>query len=132
MAERSNIEPEAFDGQAAWATLPPHVQARIGAFAVELGVAMGIMAHGGGPAQRAAEHAFDLSSELLQEAVLGYDGVSDRDWWNDHLSADGGTFSIPSCIGMVCRACGCSHLDPCEERGPGAARPRRAWGRMSP
>ncbi|URD36849.1 hypothetical protein M6G65_31865 [Methylobacterium tardum] len=68
-----------------------------------------------GPALRAAEQAFDFSSQLLQEAVLGYDGVSDRDWLNDHLAADGGTFSVPSCVGMVCRQCRCSHNDPCEE-----------------
>ncbi|MGU3466408.1 hypothetical protein ACLBXO_16300 [Methylobacterium sp. C33D] len=113
MSEATNISYRPFDGAAAWATLPAHVQARIGAAALEVGVAMGIGDHAGGPAQRAGEQAFEVSTEILREAVLGYDGVHEGLWWYGPLIEDG-MFCIPSCL-PVCRECGCSENDACEE-----------------
>ena len=112
MSERSNISATAFDGEAAWAALPPHAQARIGAFALELGVALGIGEHATGPAQRAGEAAALVAGDLLREAVIGYDGVPEPGWWEG--TAEAGVFRLPACL-PVCRTCGCSHHDPCEQ-----------------
>lgn len=114
MPERSNISTTAFDGEAAWAALPAHVQARIGAIALEVGVAMGIGDHAPSPAYEAGDAAFEHATQLLSEAVLGYDGVPETAWWEGALH-EPGTYRIPSCIGMVCRECGCSHNAPCPE-----------------
>ncbi|SFU51797.1 MULTISPECIES: hypothetical protein [unclassified Methylobacterium] len=113
MCERRNIASDAFDGAVAWAGLPAHVQARIGAAAVELGVAMALSEHARMPACRAGDEAVERAGELLREAVVGYDGVPEGSWWEG--TADAGTFRIPSVVGMVCHACGCSHLDPCPD-----------------
>ncbi len=112
MPERSNISEHAFDGEAAWAALPAHVQARIGSFALELGVAMAISEHAKMPACRAGDEASEHAAQLLREAVVGYDGVPETSWWEGDLGAPG-TFRIPASLGMVCRDCGCSHNDPC-------------------
>lgn len=79
MSERTNISETAFDGAAVWGTLPADVQARIGAAALELGVAMGLMDHAGGPAHRAGEKAFDVAADILRSAVLA-DGVPEPAW----------------------------------------------------
>lgn len=112
MSRRPNISEHAFDGAAAWAALPPHVQARIGAAAVELGVALAIVEHADYPARRAGDEAVDRVGEILREAVIGYDGVTS--WWEGG-PADPDVFRLPSSLGMICRACGCSHNDPCDE-----------------
>ena len=114
MPERSNISPTAFDGEAAWSALPAHVQARIGAFALELGIAHAISEHAEYPASRAGERAIEAVGYLLREAVVGYDGVPEAAWWEGALH-EPGTFRLPACAGMVCRQCGCSHNDPCDE-----------------
>jgi hypothetical protein len=113
MSEHSNISSTAFDGAVAWADLPAHVQARIGAAAVELGVAMAISEHARMPACRAGDEAVERAGELLREAVVGYDGVPEDAWWEG--TADAGTFRIPSVVGMVCHACRCSHHNPCSD-----------------
>jgi|GEM_PF-2228028 len=114
MPERSNISPHAFSGEEAWASLPAHVQARIGSFALELAVARSIDENVMTPAaERAAWEAERLVLPLLQEAALGYDGLRNEAWID--RSDDGRSlFRIPSCIGMVCLSCGCSHEDPCD------------------
>lgn len=113
MSAPSNISPTAFDGEAAWAALPPRAQARVGAAALELGVAMAIVEHADYPARRAGDEACALAGDLLREAVVGYDGVPESAWWEG--TAEAGTFRLPTCLGMVCRACGCSHNDACPE-----------------
>lgn len=113
MAEPSNISNAPFDGAATWATLPPEMQAKIGAFALEAAVARGISEHAGGPAQRAAEQAETEASYMLQEIVLSAGGLHDRRWIDE---VDGSQrFRIPSVLGLVCQACGCSENDACEE-----------------
>lgn len=112
MAEYSNISSTAFDGTVAWTALPAHVQARIGAAAVELGVAMAISEHARMPACRAEDEAMERAGELLREAVVGYDGVPEGAWWAG-TGDEASVFSIPSVLGMVCQACSCSQLDPC-------------------
>ncbi|WP_449410058.1 hypothetical protein [Methylobacterium komagatae] len=99
MPERSNISEHAFDGEAAWAALPAHVQARIGAAAVECGVALGIAEHAEYPAKRSGEAAAIAAGELLREAVIGYDGVPETAWWEGDLGAPG-TFRVPGCRGL--------------------------------
>jgi hypothetical protein len=105
VAEISSIP---FDGAAAWARLTPEQQARVGALALELVASWAIIGLGeDGAVARAAEEAKRLSlASLVTE--FHYELV-------EHLQEPGGAYRLPSVLGMVCRGCGCSHLDPCEE-----------------
>lgn len=111
MADASNIATDAFDGEAAWATLSPAQQALVGRFALEAAVGRAIAEHAPDPAARAGAEAERIALEWLQEAVLGV--LPDSQW----IDAKDGKerFRVPSGVGAVCTACGCSEEDPCDE-----------------
>jgi hypothetical protein len=109
----TNISAHPFDGAAVWATLTPEMQAKIGAYALEAAVAGAIAENAVGPAQRAADQAETEALCMLQEAAMGAGGLSNA-LWIDPLE-DVERFRIPSVVGLVCQACGCSENDACEE-----------------
>lgn len=116
MPETSNISVNAFDGAAAWSTLPADVQARIGVFGLELAVGLAISEHAPYPAERAGAEAAQNAGTLLQEAVLGEGGLPDRAWIDPVDTFYGSErFRIPAVLDGVCHSCGCSQHDPCEE-----------------
>lgn len=117
MADAGNIATNAFDGAATWSTLSPEQQARIGAVALELAVGRAIAEHAPDPACRAGMEAERIALHLLQETVLGVGGLPDAVWtepenWGARRPE---RYRIPSVVGGVCRACGCSEEDPCNE-----------------
>lgn len=102
--------PVRFDGAAAWATLDPEAQARIGAAALELVC----MWHGQDAVDPSAgrdqqTRAFDVCDALLNDklhaAVL--EAVPTIEASEPPM--------LPSSLGDVCRWCGCSQEDGCEE-----------------
>jgi hypothetical protein len=89
--------PDRIDGAAEWTKLSPEFQAMIGAAADP----------GGGSATaiaRAFEAAADLCSDRLLEAVT-----------ENVPAIDPKRPPLPASLGDVCRTCGCSHEDPCED-----------------
>jgi len=105
--------PERFDGAAAWAKLPPEVQAEIGAIALEV-VAAGQAqvsvefdeTHA--PLARAGDRAaLELNNALAVKAHLALGSEC-------YFGADGQTPRIPSFLGGACRVCGCSQNDACD------------------
>lgn len=113
MAEVTNIAGASFDGTVAWASLDPRKQAEIGAAALEAAVGRAISEHAGGAAARAGYEAERLALEALQEAALGVGGLHDGQWID--RSQDHDQFRLPTAIGPVCEACGCSEDDACED-----------------
>lgn len=113
MADTSNIATDPFDGAAVWATLSSEHQARVGAMALEAAVGRAIAEHAPDPAARAGAEAERIALEFLQEAALSGGGLLDRQW----IDPTGGRerYRIPSVVGHVCTACGCSEEDPCDE-----------------
>lgn len=108
--------PERFDGAEAWAKLPPAAQAAIGAIALELTLAWHLQdAAGPGPRgglppvlERVAAIA---DSELMAELeAAALDALPEG-----AFSATDGRPRIPSRLGGVCRRCGCTQNDACDE-----------------
>lgn len=103
-----------FDGEAAWAALPPDDQARIGALALETVANLSLMIRvdeDGLPepfARVAAAAGIELGREL-QAAVT--EALPE----DAFVGPDGRTPRIPAFLGGVCRACGCSQNDACDE-----------------
>lgn len=101
-----------FDGAAAWAELPPEVQAAIGATALEVQVA-----------DLAGEVAFDPAAPADETArrwtEAGFVAASTRlhALIRQHMPkiVEFARTETPivSCLGPVCRRCGCSQLDAC-------------------
>lgn len=94
-----------FDGAAAWATLSPDVQAAIGAIALELVVCW----EGQDDFQDEGDRTrpFDAADPLLNDSLrnIVHGAIPDV------LSAE--PVPVPSILGPVCRACGCSEEDAC-------------------
>jgi hypothetical protein len=104
-----------FDGAAAWSKLSPEQQAEIGAIALEFVVNMnGEDAYYTGDEEKPAVRPFlaaqplltDLLLQTVQDAIISQVPAID----NDDLPVP-----IPSLLGPVCRACGCSEQDACDE-----------------
>ncbi len=105
---------ERFDGAAAWREISPIIQDRIGAIALELVVAhlttdrsfdAEVGAWLDAAAGRAAEHAsVDLGAKLDASVVAALP---------EKVVGPGVPLAVPSLIGQVCRACGCSEDDAC-------------------
>ncbi|KTS34214.1 hypothetical protein NS228_05325 [Methylobacterium indicum] len=113
MADAGNIAATPFDGATVWSTLSPEQQERIGAVALELAVGRAIAEHAPDPACRAGMEAERIALHCLQDAVLGVGGLPDRQWIDP--AGDRERYRIPSVVGSVCQACGCSQEDPCDE-----------------
>lgn len=104
---------EYFDAAAHWAALSPEQQATVGAAA--LAYVAGVNAEEvesgdrfGTAQSRAAREAVNLADQHL------IDVVSDAlppDAWRDRWARA----LLPAIIGDVCRVCGCSEHDPCED-----------------
>lgn len=91
---------------------PPEAQARIGAVALELGVASTISHVSRNDAlTRAAEEAARIAAGRLNEEVYAETSL--------FLHDDTSRFHLPSCVGLVCQRCGCSQYDPWD--------PGRVW-----
>lgn len=109
---------ERFDGQAAWAALSPEQQAEIGALALEYIIAeaaMGTAAQDcdawGNPtplARACIMAELSVGKMLADTAVLAIAPIV------PFLLDASLPVPIPSLLGPVCRACGCSTDDPCE------------------
>lgn len=106
---------ERFAGSAAWSTLPAEVQAAVGAAALELVVAWtGQDAYGNVPEEDEGKGAdparpFFAAEPAITDALFNL--------LSDHLhevleSAE--PMPVPSLLGPVCRACGCSESDACQ------------------
>jgi len=96
---------ERFDGGDAWNRLTPATQAAIGAIALELAVTWrGHELQRSGAARRALWHASGTLVEMLGNQVA--EALPD-------VIGDGKPLRIPSVLGDVCRACGCSETDTC-------------------
>lgn len=100
-----------FNGAEAWAKLTPEQQAEIGAIALELVICQnGEDAHeGDGRLSRIFFNGYAQIDQALMDAVS--DALNNRmpEVLNDH------DIPVPSLIGPVCRVCGCSEYDPCED-----------------
>ncbi len=97
-----------FDGIEAWSKLPAEQQAVIGALALELIVAC----HGEDTCDLHEVCPYEASRTLIERQLqeIVSDAMADQvEAW-----AKSGT-PVPSALGKVCRDCGCSHFDPCEE-----------------
>src|SRR5262245_54476832 len=101
-----------FDGAAVWAGLSPEQQADIGAAALELVAswALGdriIEDELGERFTRVNEMANIEANDALHLAVLEALG-------NDAFEGPDENPMVPSCVGQVCRACGCTENDTCD------------------
>lgn len=102
-----------FDGAAAFEALTPTHQAEIGAIALEIAAAWeGIVGASPPPAvSRAAQEALHRLSDRLYARA--------RDMLTAGTFTEGDVPRVPSLIGPVCHACGCSEHDACwTEAGP--------------
>ncbi len=109
MAEE--FRPGTFDGAAVWATLTPEQQAEIGSRALEYVAACEAMSYGGYsdvgmPWSRAGEASIDAAQSELENCVDSILGTESFYGPDEHPL-------LPSCVGMFCRVCGCSHEDAC-------------------
>lgn len=108
-----------FDGSAAWTALSDDQQAEIGAIALEFVVnANGEAAYFGcdpcfhGEGADGKNRPFIAGESLLMELLMqaAQDALADR---VPALNDDALPVPIPSLLGAVCRACGCSEQDAC-------------------
>ncbi|MCJ2048801.1 hypothetical protein [Methylobacterium sp. J-070] len=115
--DASNIAEAPFDGDAVWSTLSPELQAKIGAFALEIAVGRVIHEHAGGPAGRAGLAAEAEVLEELCRAVNGEGGLQTETWFEEARMMEPVRYRyrVPSYLGQVCYGCGCSEKDPCPE-----------------
>jgi hypothetical protein len=119
------IDPQAllprFEGTAVWASLTPEQQAEIGAIALELVVAInGCDAYYNGAHINARRRPFEAAQIMLYDMLFA--AVGELQEHIPALADDALPIPIPSKLGAVCRSCGCSYYDPCED-GCGWAEP---------
>lgn len=105
---------ERFDGEAAWRLLSPEDQLRIGAIAMELGAnfrLQDLILEG------KLDQRFDRVAGAADTALIGLltQAVDDVLPEGAFLAPDGRSPRIPYLLGGVCRACGCSQNDACDE-----------------
>ena len=104
-----------FDGAATWLTLTPEQQAAIGAVALEHVVCMsGEDAYFTGLEAKQGARPFLAAGPLLIDKLIAavQDAIIDK---LPALDTDALAVPIPSLLGPVCRACGCSQEDDCDE-----------------
>jgi len=103
-----------FDGAAAWAALTPAQQAEIGAIALELIVNQhGEDAYSIGFEPTAEKRPFQAANPLLNDMLMSAisDALAEA---VPALIDDTLPIPVPSLLGPVCRACGCSEQDACD------------------
>ena len=104
-----------FDGAAAWAGLTAEQQAEIGAIALEFIVnTNGEDAYFTGLEAKPQARPFLAGQPLLMDRLLTavQDAIAEQ---VPSLTDDALPVPIPSLLGPVCRACGCSQEDACDE-----------------
>lgn len=99
-----------FDGATAFAALPPDVQAAIGGVAVELVYSSFGVARAEESDLPAARRAFDAAGTLLVDRL--HDVVDEA---LNLAAATDRPMTLPSLLGPVCRHCGCSQEDACDD-----------------
>lgn len=108
--------PERFDGAAAWARLTPEQQAEIGAIALELPLAWHLLdLEGPGPASALSPVLARVATAADSALMGGLEAVVHEALPPDAYAATDGGPRIPSRLGGVCRACGCSQNDAWDE-----------------
>lgn len=104
-----------FNGAATWSTLTPEQQAEIGAIALEHVVCMnGEDAYFTGLEAKPGARPFLAAAPLLADKLIAavQDAIIDK---VPALDTDALPVPIPSLLGPLCRACGCSQEDGCDE-----------------
>lgn len=104
-----------FDGATAFAALPPDVQAAIGGVAVELVYSSFGVARAETGDDPAARRAFDAAGTLLVDRL--HDIVDEA---LELAAATDRPMPLPSLLGPVCRHCGCSEEDSCDDGRSGS------------
>lgn len=109
----TNVSKDRFDGMVHWKTLSPEQQDAVGAAALEY-VAGSHAAEQDAddtfltPKSRTGHASWDAATDVLCRVVVDAMPITA---WSDSR----GQALIPSCIGPVCRVCGCSENDPCPQ-----------------
>ena len=108
---------ERFDGAEAWAKLPADVQARIGAIALELVLAWHMLDLEGARPESALPPVLARVASASDALLMGEFEAAVIEALPDgaFTTARFGIPRIPSLLGGVCRACGCSQNDACDE-----------------
>ena len=104
---------ETFNGADAWEKLTPEQQHKIGALALELGIAFaGSERYNLGGAcddnELRAIRPFDAAEDAAKEALSCVVAAT----LPEVITVD--IMPVPSIVGPVCRECGCSHNDSCD------------------
>jgi len=94
-----------FDGVLSWSQLPPDVQAKIGALALELMIAA-----------KTAHHAEEVGDAVMLRAANTAAPLLLRTFEATVETALDFSPAIPSLVGNVCEECGCTELDACADR----------------
>lgn len=98
------------NGAELWAGLDAETQARIGALAIELTWASAICVSSNKATyveSRPFDAAYTLLINQIEQDLLGT--------ILPDVEGEPGTLPLPSLLGPVCRQCGCSQLDGCDE-----------------
>ena len=105
--------PERFDGAEAWSRLDPDTQARIGIAALELVCAQNLSerVEEDELPERYERIAFAACAEMERDLNAEIVDALPREAFE---ASDGHLPRIPSALGGVCRACGCSQNFACE------------------
>lgn len=106
-----------FDGSAAWGRLPAEQQLAIGATALEIVMAWAVQEALAGPIRHLPDGPVDRAYYRAVES--GGDALLDllRDMASDAagIRAERDAVALPVLLGRICRRCGCSDLDACDE-----------------
>ncbi|HEY9344206.1 MAG TPA: hypothetical protein VIQ53_02790 [Inquilinus sp.] len=103
-----------FDGTAVWATLDPEQQAAIGAAALELVALWNLRDRVVDDCDQIDPHIIRVEDAALDEEFIGelqerfVDALP-----REALEAPDGSPLIPSFVGPICGACGCTDNDAC-------------------
>lgn len=105
---------ERFDGEAAWRLLSLEDQLRIGAIALETAATLHLMMRVDEDSlpELFGRVAMAAGTELERDLIAAVGDALPEDAF---LASDERSPRIPSLLGGVCRACGCSQNDACEE-----------------
>lgn len=107
-----------FDAAAAWAALDDAQRAEIGTHALEIVLVWHLQALEGPGPESALPPVYARVTSAADNILLSSLETLVRDCLPDgaFTAPDGSTPRVPSLVGGICRRCGCTHFDPCDER----------------